>query len=143
MMKILPDINVWLALAFESHAHHLTARNWLQTTEDDDVIYFCRMTQQGFLRIATNTKAFGAEALSMNAAWNAYDAFLADGRITTMDESQRLELEWRRWTAKDTRSTDKWSDAFLAAFAICADMHFVTFDRGFQEYAGLKLVTLS
>jgi len=32
-MKIiiyLPDINVWLALAFEVHEHHKTARTWFE-----------------------------------------------------------------------------------------------------------------
>lgn len=79
----------------------------------------------------------------MSDAWNAYDAFLADGRIAIIDEPHRLELEWRRWTARDTRSTDKWTDAWLAAFAICADMRFVTFDRGFQEYTDLNQLILS
>lgn len=27
----LPDVNLWLALAFESHVHHAAARSWFET----------------------------------------------------------------------------------------------------------------
>lgn len=64
----LPDVNLWLALAFESHVHHLSARDWFDAVADDSCL-FCRLTQQGFLRLATNPKAFGDEAVSLSAAW--------------------------------------------------------------------------
>jgi predicted nucleic acid-binding protein len=53
----LPDINVWLALAFESHVHHEVAKGWLEGLSSEGCA-FCRTTQQGFLRLATNPKAF-------------------------------------------------------------------------------------
>jgi predicted nucleic acid-binding protein len=31
----LPDINVWLALAFEAHFHHLAAKAWFNALPDD------------------------------------------------------------------------------------------------------------
>jgi predicted nucleic acid-binding protein len=41
----LPDINVWLALAFEVHFHHRTAKAWFEETGPDSNA-FCRLTQQ-------------------------------------------------------------------------------------------------
>ena len=64
----LPDVNVWLALAFESHFHHVAAREWFDAQPDASCL-FCRMTQQGFLRLATNPKAFADEAVSLTDAW--------------------------------------------------------------------------
>ena len=58
----LPDINVWLALAFDSHIHHPDAKKWFDGLADDAICYFCRLTQLGFLRLATNPKVFGADA---------------------------------------------------------------------------------
>ena len=46
----LLDINVWLALAFEVHAHHRRAKKWFQGAGPDSCA-FCWLTQQGFLKI--------------------------------------------------------------------------------------------
>ncbi len=73
----LPDVNLWLALAFESHFHHSASKNWFEALSDDGCS-FCRLTQQGFLRLATNPKAFGTEAVTLADAWRMYDAFLGD-----------------------------------------------------------------
>src|SRR5271157_3154314 len=73
----LADINLWLALAFRSHIHHESGKNWFKGLSNDSCA-FCRLTQQGFLRLATNPKAFGAEAVSMSDAWRMFDEFLGD-----------------------------------------------------------------
>jgi hypothetical protein len=69
----LPDVNVWLALTFDSHVHHLRAKLWFDALTTQ--AYFCRLTQQGFLRLATNPKAFGRDAVTMDDAWRLFDAF--------------------------------------------------------------------
>ncbi len=52
-MTYLPDVNVWIALAAERHAHHMRAREWFATLADERLV-FCRITQLGFLRLLTN-----------------------------------------------------------------------------------------
>ncbi len=86
----LPDINLWLALAFESHVHHAAARAWFEGSAGEGCS-FCRMTQQGFLRLATNPRAFGAEAVALADAWLLYDAFLGDPRISFAAEPAGVE----------------------------------------------------
>lgn len=39
-------------------------------------------------------------------------------------------------------SPNWWTDAYLAAFGICAGMRLVTFDRGFSKFAGLDVLIL-
>jgi toxin-antitoxin system PIN domain toxin len=95
-MTLLPDVNVWLALASEAHAHHDAATAWLLAVSDE--CHFCRMTQQGFLRLSTNPRVLGDEALTMTAAWRTYDALLADDRISYVEESPDVETQWRRFT---------------------------------------------
>ena len=70
---MLPDVNLWLALAFEVHAHHGTARTWFDSVGVRTALW-CRVTQQGFLRLASNPSVFGAEALTLRDAY---------GRATT------------------------------------------------------------
>lgn len=140
---ILPDINVWLALAFESHMHHASAKLWFDAIPDSEVVAFCRLTQQGFLRLATNPKVFGDEAVSLVDAWKLFDILLSDPRVRFAEEPVGIESCWRNYTARQTFSTKVWSDAYLAAFARTADFKLVTFDQGFVQFADLDCTILA
>ena len=142
MKNYLPDVNVWIALTFDAHAHHRTARMGFEGNLAGTV-GFCRTTQQGFLRIATNRKAMGDDVITLPQAWQAYDALQQDTRIEFFEEPLNLESYWRRFTANEKFSANIWTDAYLAAFACAADLHLVTLDRGFARYADLDLTCLS
>lgn len=138
----LPDINFWLALAFQSHVHHVSAKSWMQSAARQSCC-FCRVTQSGFLRLATNRKVFPADALPMNEAWRVYDELLSDSRVVFAEEPEDVEVEWRTFTQRATYSTNVWTDAYLAALAHAADFEIVTFDKGFAQYKGLRHTILS
>lgn len=138
----LPDINVWLALAFESHMHHQPAREWFDHLEADTCT-FCRLTQMGFLRLATNPKAMGCAAVSMNQAWSLYDAFQSDERITTVAEPTELDSEWRNLTHGHDFSPKLWNDTYLAAFSISANLTLVSFDQAIRHHPRLSSIILS
>lgn len=93
MRKMLPDINVWLALAFDSYVHHSAAKAWFDGLPDDSKCHFCRLSQQGFLRLASNPKAVGTAALNLTDAWQKYDVFLSDPRVEFMVEPPGLESQ--------------------------------------------------
>ena len=42
---LLPDVNVWFAMAFDSHVHHPAAKAWFDALVAETAC-FCRMTQQ-------------------------------------------------------------------------------------------------
>ena len=138
----LPDINVWLALTFQSHAQHAIARNWFVSTSPA-ACWFCRFTQLGFLRLATSRSALGNQAVTLVKAWTLYDAFLDDPRVNLAEEPEHLELEWRSYTHRRTRSPKLWSDAYLAAFAKASSLEIVTFDKGLRQYKGVPVKILS
>jgi toxin-antitoxin system PIN domain toxin len=140
-MMFLPDVNVWLALAFASHVHHNVAKNWFDGLPTD-VCSFCRMTQQGFLRLATNPRVVKADAVTLPQAWGMYDAFLADPRVAFSNEPPGVERLWRGYTQSQTFTPNVWNDAFLAAFAEAAGYELVTFDKGFTRYANLRCTIL-
>ncbi len=71
-MTYLADVNFWLAITFESHVHHASAKQWFEQLSLSDGCAFCRLTQQGFLRLVTNPKAFGDEAVTLVEAPLAY-----------------------------------------------------------------------
>ncbi|MCC7087069.1 MAG: PIN domain-containing protein [Pirellulales bacterium] len=134
MKKIfLLDVNVWVALVFDHHDHHAPALSWVQTV-GDETLAFCRMTQQGLLRLATNERVLREHAVTLKEAWALYDRIAADFRVSLAPEPTGLEREWRRLTQTNRPSTHLWNDAYLAAFATCAGLEIVTFDRGFEQF---------
>jgi toxin-antitoxin system PIN domain toxin len=137
----LPDVNVWLALTFEAHGHHRVAARWFSRGAEQGCA-FCRVTQQGFLRLATTPAAFGADAVSCQEAWDLYDRFLADSRISFQPEPAACEEPWRRFSSRRSYSPRVWTDSYLAAFAQAAGLELVSFDGGMRDYAGLRPLIL-
>jgi uncharacterized protein len=138
----LPDVNVWLALTFDSHVHHVQAKHWFDGLSDRRCA-FCRLTQQGFLRLITNPKAFAQDAVTMDRAWELYDALLGDERVIYSDEPAEIEPAWRQLTRGQSFSPKVWNDAYLAAFAKAADLEIATCDKGFKQYLDLRVQFLS
>jgi hypothetical protein len=138
----LPDINFWVALAFQAHMHHLPAKSWMDSAASQSCC-FCRVTQMGFLRLSTNRRVFPLDALPLDEAWHAYDELLSDERVAFADEPDEIERAWRNATRRKTFSTNLWSDAYLAAFARAADWEVVTFDRGFAQFKDLRHTILA
>jgi len=137
----LLDINIWLGLAFQRHTNHVKATAWLRGATDQ--CCFCRVTQAGFLRLASNPSILGPAAVTLAEAWRAYDAMSADPRVVFVEEPQGLERHWRSLTQSSSFSPKVWTDAYLAAFARCAGMEVVTFDRGFLQYPDIRCTVLS
>jgi toxin-antitoxin system PIN domain toxin len=138
----LPDVNFWLALVFQSHVHHVSARTWFDSVSDESCCY-CRLTQQGFLRLANNPKAFPNDAVTTEVAWQLYDTIRSDSRVTFVSEPDGLEADWRRETAGFKYAANLWTDAYLSAFARVAGHEFVTFDNGFESRTDLAVTVLT
>ena len=138
----LPDVNFWLALTFNRHPHHRAAVDWLDASEPR-LCHFCRVTEMGFLRLATHVGVMGDDAVGMQEAWAKYDQTLTDERVGPLvAEPSGLTVLWRNHTQRRTRSHKLWTDAYLAAFAEAADLELVTFDRGFTALKVPKLTLL-
>ena len=129
----LPDINFWLALTFDVHFHHLAAKQWYEAHPVES-FFFCRFTQQGFLRLASNPKAFGEVAVSLKEGWRLYDSILSDPRVAFIDEPQSIEVYWRAYTGRSALSPKLSSDAYLAAFVRAGSLQLVTFDQAFGQF---------
>jgi uncharacterized protein len=126
---LFPDVNVWLALQHEIHPQHAAARRWGDTLADDAVVYFCRFTQLGFLRLLTNRSAMGPDTLTQSQAWGVFDGLLANPNNRMMNEPHGLDPVFRNFTDRKESSTKQWADGYLAAFAAAAAIQLVTFDQ--------------
>ena len=141
-MSYLIDVNVWAALALAGHVNHVTARNWIEESTPHSLL-FCRNTQQGLLRLLTNSRVMGENVLNANQAWKVYDAFLEDSRVGFAEEPQQLEELWRARTRGRQHGPNHWTDSYLTAFAIAAGYTIVTFDRAFATMRGVDACILT
>jgi toxin-antitoxin system PIN domain toxin len=143
---ILPDSNVWLALALSKHEFHATVRTWLGEQKSSESVLFCRSTQQSFLRLLTTSAVlapYGVPPLSNKKAWSVYEGYLADGRISWVDEPNGVDAHLTKFAGISKASPKLWMDAYLAAFAVAGKYQLVTIDMAFKQFKELDLVLLS
>jgi uncharacterized protein len=142
------DANVWVALAFADHPHHGLAVAAYRSATEARPALFCRATQQTFLRLVS-TPAFlalcNATGLTNRDALDIHERFMASRSVAYRDEPAGVAPLWHRLAVTDSTAPKIWMDAYLAAFAISADLHMVTLDRDFRafEQHGLQLRLLN
>jgi toxin-antitoxin system PIN domain toxin len=139
--SILADVNIWLATLVEQHPHHRIAVQWWQreVIPDNKTVVFCRITQLGLLRLLTNEKVMGPQRRSLEQAFSDYSQLLEQEIVNYADEPGGLEQKLKSYCNLGRQSRNFWTDAYLAAFACCADSILVTFDRGFRLFPELDL----
>jgi uncharacterized protein len=133
---LFPDINVRVALTYDRHVHHSSARAWFEGLAPASRLFFCRLTQLGLLRLLSEPAVMGSDqAKSQPDAWKAYDRWLEDERVDFLDEPSGLDTQFRALTRSSRASPKDWADSYLAAFAQTSRLTVVTFDRAFQNKA--------
>jgi uncharacterized protein len=137
MKFYFPDINVWVAAAYQGHQHHSSASAWFASV-DDGKIGFCRITQLGFLRLLTHPVVMRDEVMTPIAAWSTFDRLANDDRVTFYAEPEQDDLQssFREITTTKGFAHSQWPDAYLAAFASVGGLTLVTFDRGLKTLVG-------
>ena len=88
------------------------------------------------LRLLTKSLAMHGNPLRMPQAWAAYDRLYLDDRVVFFDEPGGVETASRKYTREPSASPKLWADAWLLAFAECANGTVVTFDRALAARAG-------
>jgi toxin-antitoxin system PIN domain toxin len=137
----LPDVNVWIAATSDRHEHHAAARQWFDSASGP--VCFCRLTQMAFLRLLTNPKVMSDDILSPADAIAVYRQLFSDERVRFEAEPPNLENAWVSLMTMHNTSASTWRDAYLAAFAMEAELRLISFDRGMRRWPGLALELLS
>ncbi len=138
---LFPDINVWIALTYDGHVHHGVAASWFASLGADSRLFFCRFTQLGLLRLLTAEAVMGrAETMNQAQAWQAYDRWLEDDRVSFLEEPPGLERIFRTLTRQRRPAPKDWADSYLSAFAAASQLSVVTFDRALGKRATHSLM---
>jgi toxin-antitoxin system PIN domain toxin len=121
---------------------HTVASGWLAAAGDgDEVLGIPGLVLSAFVRISTNRRMVSL-ALSVEDAFSRCQEFLAMPAAASLDPGAIHWDIFRTLVLESGVSGPHVSDAYLAAFAIENHATFVTFDRGFRRFEGLKLQVL-
>jgi hypothetical protein len=135
---LLPDVNV-LVYAHRrdapDHARHLA---WLEATINGDEAYgLADLVLSGFLRVVTHPRVFSPPS-SLDDALAFAEALRARPNCVPVAPGPR---HWGLFASLCRRAGAKGNlvpDAYLAALAIESGSEWITTDRGFARFPGLR-----
>ena len=137
-----PDVNVLVSAFREDAVHHGRCRSWLENSlSGRDRVGLSELVLSGVLRVLTHPRVFHPPTPS-EAAISFVDALLAQPASLPLRPG---DGHWRifRGMCTTLRLTgNRLPDAFHAALAIEHGCEWVTLDRGFSIYPGLRSVNL-
>jgi toxin-antitoxin system PIN domain toxin len=138
----LLDVNVLLALATDRHPHCAAAAAWMETLDAGQAVV-CRVAQSGLMRLLNNPAVMQDEVLDTTRCWAVWRGFLQDERVQfALTEPPGLDEAFERFTRDHPFSPKLWTDAYLAAYAVTAQLQLATFDAGFRDFPGVEIETL-
>lgn len=139
---LVPDANVLLNAHFTRQVHHAAALRWLEgSTLGDEEVAISNLVFSAFVRITTNS-GLSSGRLSPQGAFAYCDRIRRLPATAPLEEGPRHWDIFRSLVLESGVAGPHVSDAYLAAFAIENNATFVTFDRGFHRFPGLKLHVL-
>jgi len=138
MNSYLVDINVWLALLVQQHAHHTPSLDWFSARGPGEV-GLCRIAQLGVVRLMGNARVMQGAPVRAARAWGAVRESLDDERVEFLDEPAGIDAIVPTLFQYPVPTPQLINDAYLAAFAMASRRRLATYDRGFRQFRGLDV----
>ena len=139
-MTDLLDVNVWLALVDENHAHHEKAITyWCEQSAAE--IAFCRVTALAFLRLSTHPKIL-SRPLSAKEAWDIYQRYRAEAQVGFVLDSPGVDEGFMEYSLQEGFIHSLWTDCYLAALARFRNCRVVSFDQDFHRFPKLAFLDI-
>lgn len=135
---VLPDVNVLVYAHREDTAHHAGCRGWLEAVVNGDEAYgVSALVLSGFIRVVTHPKIFSKPSKISDALAFA-DQLLDPANCVVVEPGPRHWEIFRRLCVENGVKGNLVPDAYLAALAIEAGCEWVTTDRDFSRFKGLR-----
>ncbi len=135
---ILPDVNV-LVHAHREDAHdHRAYRDWLESVVNADSAFgLSDLVVSGFVRIVTHPRIFAPPSALADALQFADDLRQCPNCVAVAPGRDHWRI-FRRLCAEARAKGNLIPDAFLAAMAIEHGCEWITTDRDFARFPGLR-----
>ena len=135
---LLADVNVLVYAHREDTPHHAVCRDWLETLVNGPESFgFAELVLSGFLRVVTHPKVFVRPS-------PLADALAFTEQLRTRPNGVAVAPGLRHWAIFQSLCVEAGTkgnlvaDAYLAAMAIEAGCEWVTTDRDFSRFKGLR-----
>ena len=135
---VLPDVNVLVYAHREDAVHHAACREWVEGVINGNESYgLSELVLSGFVRVVTHPKVF-TKPSSLADALEFAEQLRGRPNCVPVAPGRR---HWGIFRALCTEAGAKGNlvpDAFLAAMAIEAGCEWITTDRDFSRFEGLR-----
>ena len=139
---ILPDVDPLVYALRQDDPKHPVSRAWLESVILGDATFaLSKLTLSAVVRITTNRRSYPTPS-SLDDAFGFCDDLISQPHCRLIEPGERhWEIFRRLCIATNTRGPDT-TDAWYAALAIEWGCEWVTFDRDFLKFPGLKCTIL-
>ena len=135
---ILLDVNILVHAFHEASPAHAAYRAWLAATvEADEPFGLSELVLSGFVRIATHRRVFDPPA-PMAEALAFADALRSQPNAVVVAPGTRHWEVFERLCMAAGAKGNLVADAYLAAIAIESGCEWITGDRDFSRFPGLR-----
>lgn len=135
---VLPDVNVLVYAHREDSPHHSACLAWLEGVANGNEAYaISELVLSGFLRVATHPKVFTKPSPLAKAVEFCEQLRGRPNCVPVAPGPRHWEI-FRNLCADAGAKGNLVPDAYLAALAIEAGCEWVTTDRDFSRFKGLR-----
>ena len=135
---ILPDVNVLVYAHRKDARDHPAYRGWLESTVNADAAFgLSDLVISGFVRIVTHPRIFAVPSSLADAMQFAEDLRSRPNRVAVSPGRDHWRI-FRRLCDTAGAKGNLVSDAWLAAMAIEHGCEWITTDRDFARFPGLR-----
>ena len=135
---ILPDVNVLIYAFREDMAQHSTCRAWLENIVTGDARFgLSRHVLSAVVRVTTNPRIY-REPSALDEAFGFCEDLLTQPQCQIVEPGERHWAIFKRLCFDTETRAARVSDAWFAALAIEWGCEWITFDRDYARFPGLK-----
>jgi toxin-antitoxin system PIN domain toxin len=135
---VLPDVNVLVYAHREDAPQHPRYRTWLEAVVNGDESYgLAELVLSGFVRIATHPRVFARPSPLADALEFAEQLRDRPNRIAIAPGPRHWDI-FRSLCAEAGAKGNHVPDAYFAAMAIESGCEWITTDRDFSRFKGLR-----
>jgi hypothetical protein len=135
---LLLDVNVLLYAFREELPQYTAYREWIEDrTASDDILGLANIVLSAFLRLVTNRHIFDPPT-TIEIALQFVEALRAQPNSVIVEPGPRHWTIFTTLCRETPASGNLVPDAYLAALAIELDSEFITADRDYARFAGLR-----
>ena len=134
----LPDVNVLVYAHWEQAPRHADFARWLvELIDSDEAFGMSDIVLSGFVRVITNPRIFSPPMLVDAAIGRATAMRNRDNCVTIQPGARHWDVFTRLCLGAEVKG-NLVADAYLAAMAIESGCEWMTTDRDFARFAGLR-----